>query len=65
MKGGKAVGFIPDLEREVSATERHRVIKIWRALWGLMSSNLDILGTGRLLTAPDPTAGLDNPRPAP
>jgi hypothetical protein len=63
-KNGKVVGFIADLERDVSPTERHRVIKTWRALWNLMTSNLDILGTGKLLTAPDPTAPLDNPPPA-
>ena len=45
-KNGNPVGFLADLEREVSATERQRVLKVWRAAWNLMASNLDILGTG-------------------
>jgi hypothetical protein len=64
IRNGKAVGFFPDLEREVSVSERHRVIKTWRSLWKLMASNLDILGTGRLLSAPDPTIKLPNTPPA-
>src|ERR1700720_4019130 len=27
---GEAVGFLPEIEKAVSATERHRFVKIWR-----------------------------------
>ncbi|WP_342711450.1 hypothetical protein AAFG13_06145 [Bradyrhizobium sp. B124] len=35
---GKAIGLIPKIEAEVSVTERHMVIKTWRALWVRMSA---------------------------
>jgi len=37
-KSGKATGLIPRVEQAVSVTERHMVIKIWRALWQRMAS---------------------------
>ncbi|MDB5501232.1 MAG: hypothetical protein JWR89_1134 [Tardiphaga sp.] len=37
-KTGKTSGLIPRIEQEVSVTERHLVIKIWRALWQRMAS---------------------------
>lgn len=35
-KTGEVTGLIPRIEKEVSVTERHLVIKIWRALWNRM-----------------------------
>ncbi|MCP4560759.1 MAG: hypothetical protein GY873_41025 [Bosea sp.] len=35
---GLAKGLIPKIEAAVSATERHRVIKVWRALWVRMEA---------------------------
>lgn len=37
-KTGKAKGLIPLLEGQTSPTERHRVIKVWRALWKKMAA---------------------------
>src|ERR1700738_2087856 len=37
-KTGKAKGLIPLLEGQTSPTERHRVIKVWRALWKNMAA---------------------------
>lgn len=33
---GEVLGLVPKIEREVSITERHRTIKVWRALWSKM-----------------------------
>jgi len=30
---GEAIGLLPKIEARVSKTERHRVVKVWRALW--------------------------------
>src|ERR1700722_5264087 len=30
---GEPRGLVPEIEAEVSVTERHMVIKVWRALW--------------------------------
>jgi hypothetical protein len=35
---GEAKGLAVRIEREVSITERHRVIKVWRSLWKRMSA---------------------------
>ena len=35
---GKAMGLVPEIEAAVSITERHMVIKVWRALWKKMGS---------------------------
>jgi hypothetical protein len=35
---GKPKGFISLLEAQTSPTERHRVIKVWRALWKKMAA---------------------------
>jgi hypothetical protein len=59
---GGVKGLIPDLEA-VSPTERHRVIKTWRALCKLMAKNKDILGAGQLLTGPDPSLSFPNRSP--
>jgi hypothetical protein len=34
---GQATGLVPEIERKVSITERHMVIKVWRALWKKMA----------------------------
>jgi hypothetical protein len=33
---GEAKGLVPEIEKAVSVTERHMVIKVWRALWKRM-----------------------------
>lgn len=35
---GEPAGLVVDIERAVSVTERHRTIKVWRALWGRMAA---------------------------
>jgi hypothetical protein len=35
---GEASGLVARIERAVSVTERHRVIKVWRALWAKMQA---------------------------
>lgn len=35
---GRASGLVPEIEGAVSVTERHMVIKVWRALWARMQS---------------------------
>jgi hypothetical protein len=37
-KTGDVTGLIPTVERAVSITERHRTIKVWRALWKKMAT---------------------------
>jgi hypothetical protein len=34
---GEPKGLVPDIEAKVSVTERHMVIKVWRALWKRMA----------------------------
>ena len=34
---GQPTGLVPEIERKVSITERHMVIKVWRALWKKMA----------------------------
>lgn len=42
---GEINGLVPEIEKAVSVTERHMVIKVWRALWkkmaGMAYCNLD------------------------
>jgi hypothetical protein len=35
---GQTSGLLAQIEREVSVSERHRVVKVWRALWAKMSA---------------------------
>jgi hypothetical protein len=35
---GEAKGLVPEIEAKVSITERHMVIKVWRALWKRMAA---------------------------
>jgi hypothetical protein len=58
-KTGKAIGFIPLLEAKTSPTERHRVVKVWRALWKKMAA----MNYCRL--EGDPTLTFANNAPAP
>jgi hypothetical protein len=58
-KTGKPKGFIPLLEAQISATERHRVIKVWRALWKKMAA----MNYCRL--EGDPTLTFANSAPSP
>jgi hypothetical protein len=37
-KSGRATGLVPEIEGKVSVTERHRVIKVHRALWKKMGA---------------------------
>jgi hypothetical protein len=37
-KTAKPIGLVAEIEREVSISERHRVIKVWRALWKKMAA---------------------------
>jgi hypothetical protein len=37
-KTGAATGLVPEIETKVSTTERHRVIKVFRALWKKMAA---------------------------
>lgn len=58
-KTGRATGLVPEIEAKVSATERHRVIKVHRALWKKMAAmNLCSKDADPSLTfansAPDP-----------
>jgi hypothetical protein len=34
---GEPTDLVPKIERKVSVTERHLIIKIWRALWKRMA----------------------------
>jgi hypothetical protein len=34
---GEPIGLVPEIEGKVSVTERHMVIKVWRALWKRMA----------------------------
>lgn len=35
---GEPAGLVPRIEKAVSVTERHRTIKVWRALWSRMAA---------------------------
>lgn len=56
---GEASGLIPKIEQRVSISERHRVIKIWRALWGRMSA------MGHCDADKDPSRAVANSAPQP
>jgi hypothetical protein len=56
---GKAKGLIAKIEQKVSVTERHRVIKVWRALWVRMAA----MGYTRGQT--DPSLAVANSAAAP
>jgi hypothetical protein len=56
---GEAKGLAAKVEREVSVTERHRVIKVWRSLWKRMSAMKYCDG------AADPSKAFTNEAPDP
>ena len=58
-KTGNATGLVPKIERSVSATERHRTIKVWRALWKKMAT------MGYCALDADPSKIFANTAPAP
>ncbi len=57
---GNATGLVPEIESKVSITERHMVIKVWRALWNRMQAmhgycdGLTDPGKAFANSAPDP-----------
>jgi hypothetical protein len=55
---GLVSGLVPRIEKEVSITERHRTIKVWRALWSKM---LGSYCDGKA----DPSLSFANSAPAP
>jgi hypothetical protein len=55
----EARGIIPRIERSTSISERHRAIKVWRALWQRMAA------MKMCDAAADPTFNFTNPAPAP
>jgi hypothetical protein len=57
---GKAQGLVPRIEREVSVTDRHRTIKIWRALWKKMQAMGGYCGDRT-----DPAKSFENGAPQP
>lgn len=56
---GQAKGLIPKIETRVSISERHRVIKVWRALWVKMEA------MGYVSNKKDPTLAFSNSAPDP
>jgi hypothetical protein len=58
-KTGNATGLVPKIEGSVSATERHRTIKVWRALWKKMAT------MGYCAHDADPSKIFANTAPAP
>jgi hypothetical protein len=56
---GKATGLFAVIEAKVSITERHRVVKVWRALWKKMA------GMGYCTLESDPSLPIANSAPDP
>jgi hypothetical protein len=56
---GKVTGLIAKIEMRVSPVERHRVIKVWRALWKKMAA------MGYCKKEADPTLTFANTQPQP
>lgn len=57
---GEVKGLVPRIEREVSVAERHRVIKVWRALWSKMQAMGGYCGDKT-----DPALAFENNAPDP
>jgi hypothetical protein len=51
--------LVPRIEKAISITERHRAIKVWRALWARMSA------MGYCSADADPSLSFGNPAPRP
>jgi hypothetical protein len=56
---GEVGGLVARIEREVSVTERHRTIKVWRSLWRRMASMKYCSAEG------DPSRAFENKAPDP
>lgn len=55
---GEAEGLMVEIERKVSVTERHRTIKVWRALWARMRAM-------KIAAGEDPSKAVVNSAPQP
>lgn len=55
---GEAGGLMVEIERKVSITERHRAVKVWRALWARMRAM-------KLAVGEDPSKAVVNSAPQP
>jgi len=60
---GEVEGLIPQIEREASMSERHRTIKIWRALWNRMAALRDENNRPYCDAGADPSLAFTNPAP--
>jgi hypothetical protein len=58
-KTGIVTGLLPTIEKEVSVTERHRVVKVWRSLWVKMAA------MNYCAADADPTLSITNSAPDP
>lgn len=58
-KSGNAVGFLPEITVTTSFSERHRFLKVWRALWKRMAKS------GYCDTEHDPSSTVANTAPQP
>ncbi|RAI30369.1 hypothetical protein [Rhodoplanes serenus] len=58
-KTGEAGGLLPKIEARVSKTEKHRVVKVWRALWKRMAR------MGYCALDADPSLAIVNTAPQP
>lgn len=58
---GEASGLVPRIEKAVSVTERHRTIKVWRALWAKMQAMGGYCGDRK----EDPALSFANSAPQP
>ena len=68
-KTGSPVGLLPRIESEVSISERHRAVKVWRALWKRMRSMKYTDEQGRTMhyvgDGDDPSKAIANSAPDP
>jgi hypothetical protein len=58
-KTSEVTGLLAEVEKTVSVSERHRVIKVWRALWKKMAT------MGYCVKDADPTLSIRNSAPDP
>lgn len=62
---GKPRGLLPEIEEKVSVTERHMVIKVWRALWKRMGGMSTEGGRKFCDREADPSKSFSNTPPKP
>jgi hypothetical protein len=60
---GEVEGLISDIERDASISERHRTIKVWRALWKKMAGLRDESNRPFCDAGADPSLTFTNPAP--